>query len=243
MAHAPLLRTNTAPVFPPNSNRIGGLQNSMNHAPRASQLSGSTAFAGSSTSLNSLSSAATVVPPAGGPVVATTNIINQKADASRSLYQICISLKQRLATVPNFELYLEQLDPFDPVEPLWELFKKGYPLLTIYNSLQPAEELTVDNQIGNEAKKSKQAIFLFLKACMRELNLPSSESFTIMDLMGNDTSGFVKVCSCQRPVSTRRPKYHATHAHLIIGNSSCDLCLGSRRATRPFAQSPTVPRR
>lgn len=194
MAHAPLLRTNTAPVFAPNSNGIGGLKNSMNHAPRASQLSGSTAFAGSSTSLNSFSSAATAVPVNGGPVMATTNIINQKADASRSLYQICIALKQRLATVPNFEPYLEQLDPFDPVEPLWDLFKKGYPLLTIFNALQPAEELKVEDANANEAKKSKIAIFRFVQACMKELGLPSSDTFVITDLMGNDTSGFVKVC-------------------------------------------------
>ncbi|KAI8692005.1 DH domain-containing protein [Fusarium sp. Ph1] len=193
MAHAPLLRTNTTPVFP-NSNGFGGLpQNSMNHAPRASQLSGSTAFAGSSASLSSLASAATITPQNGGPVLATANIINQKADASRSLYQICISLKQRLAQVPGFDPYLETLDPNDPVDPLWNLFRTGYPLLLIYNALQPEEELKVEDSSANEAKKSKIAIFKFVQACMKELQIPSSHSFVITDLMGNDTSGFVKV--------------------------------------------------
>src|SRR4051812_10239108 len=87
---------------------------SVTSAPRASQLSGATAFT-STTSLNSLASSATLVnsqapAPTSGQVVATSNIINQRADASRSLYQICVSLKQRLAQVPGFEEYSNQLE-------------------------------------------------------------------------------------------------------------------------------------
>ncbi|KAH7312728.1 Pleckstrin homology domain-containing protein [Stachybotrys elegans] len=165
----------------------------MNHAPRTSQLSGSTAFAGSSTSLSSLASGATAVPGNGGPVMATANIINQKADASRSLYQICVTLKQRLAQVPDFEPFLEQLDPNDPVDPLWQLFRTGYPLLAIYNTLQPAEPLKVEEPNANESRKAKIAIFKFVQACMKELQVPPTESFVITDLLGNDTTGFVKV--------------------------------------------------
>ncbi|KAL7813609.1 guanine-nucleotide dissociation stimulator [Trichoderma aethiopicum] len=193
MAHAPLLRTNTAPVFQSHPNGVGALppqQSMSSSAPRTSQLSGST-YAGSSTSLTTLNSDMTVV--ANGPVVATSNIINQKADASRSLYQICISLKQRLAQVPGFEPFLENLDPTDPVDPLWNLFRSGYPLLVIYNSLQPAEPLSVDDANASDSKKSKIAIFKFVQACMKELQVPPSDSFVITDLMGNDTSGFVKV--------------------------------------------------
>lgn len=159
-------------------------------APRTSQLSGSTAYAGSSTSLTSLNSDMTVV--ANGPVVATSNIINQKADASRSLYQICISLKQRLAQVPGFEQFLQHLDPTDPVDPLWNLLRSGYPLLVIYNTLRPAEPLTVDDPNASDSKKSKIAIFKFVQACMKELQVPPADSFVITDLMGTDTSGFVK---------------------------------------------------
>lgn len=157
----------------------------MSFASRTSQLSGSTAFAGSSASLSSLASGATIVP--------TTNIINQKADASRSLYQICVSLKNRLSQLPDFEPYLEQLDPTDPVDPLWSLLRTGHPLLTIYNSLQPETPLAVEETVSSEAKRSKMAIFKFVKACMEELKVPATESFVVTDLMGNDTSGFVKV--------------------------------------------------
>ncbi|KAG5927065.1 hypothetical protein E4U42_002652 [Claviceps africana] len=197
MAHAPLLRNNTAPVFESN---LSGFKNilqtkMMSSVPRGSQLSGSTAYAGSSsTSLSSLASAATVVPGQnGGPVMATGNIINQKADASRSLYQICLSLGQRLSQVPDFAPFLEQLDTSDPVDPLWNLLRTGYPLLTIYNSLQPTEPLKVEDPNASEAKKSKIAIFKFVQACMKELQVPPAQSFVITDLMGNDTTGFVKV--------------------------------------------------
>ncbi|TEA15181.1 Rho guanine nucleotide exchange factor scd1 [Colletotrichum sidae] len=191
MAHAPLLRNNTAPVFQ-NPNGIGGLPNTMSNAPRASQLSGSTAF--TSGSIASFSSAATVTPVQNGPVIATANIINQKADASRSLYQICMSLKQRLAQVPGFDPYLQQLDPNDPVESLWDLFRTGHPLLAVYNVLQPEKPLEIEetNPPASESKKSKIALFKFIQACLKELNIPSAECFVISDVLGNDTTGFVK---------------------------------------------------
>lgn len=195
MAHAPLLRNNTAPVFQ-NQNGIGGLPNTMSNAPRASQLSGSTAFT-SAGSINSFASTSTITPAQnGGPVIATANIINQKADASRSLYQICMSLKQRLAQVPGFDPYLQELDPTDPVESLWSLFRTGYPFLDIYNALQPEKPLEIDgpNAAASESKKSKIAIFKFIQACLKELGIPSAECFVISDVLGNDTTGFVKVC-------------------------------------------------
>lgn len=176
-------------------------RHNMAFAPRASQLSGSTAFAGSSASLSSLVSSATAVA---NHVTPTQNIINQKADASRSLYQICISLKNRLSLVPYFDVYLDQLDPTDPVDPLWNLLRTGHPLLTIYNCLQPQVPLRVDENVS-EAKKSKIAIFKFAKACMDELKVPATESFVVTDLMGNDTSGFVKVRRKRSNPSARKP--------------------------------------
>lgn len=204
--HAPLLRTNTVPVFPASVDRLTRTNTTMSvsNAPRASQLSGSTAFT-STTSLNSLASSSTLVnaTPISGQVVATTNIINQRADASRSLYQICVALKQRLAQVPGFEEYhaqLEQMaaDPEEggPVESVWKLLRTGHPLLVIYNALKPEKPLEVDNMKGaSEAKISKIAILMFYKACLNDLKLPAAESFIINDLTGDNTTGFVKVIS------------------------------------------------
>ncbi len=178
---------------------------SVTSAPRASQLSGPTPFA-STASLNSLASQATTLvnapigTPNSGPVMANSNIINQRADASRSLYQICVSLKQRLSQVPGFEAYSAQLeqmaaDPDEgPVESVWKLLRTGHPLLVIYNVLQPEKRLFVEDVAGaTEEKLSKIAIMKFYQACLNDLKLPPAESFMIKDLTGSDTTGFVKV--------------------------------------------------
>ena len=205
-AHGPLARTNTAPVFSTRSagNNLPALSQTMSHNSRSSQLSGSTAYtSSSSTSLSSMTSSATLVPAmnGGGPVQATNNIINQRADASRSLYQICVQLRQRLAQVPGFDAHLTDSDDedegedMDPVSSLWRCLRKGTPLLTIYNALQPAVPLAIDEKIP-ETKRPKIAAFKFVEACLKgELKLPPGECFALTDLFGDDTTGFVKVCS------------------------------------------------
>lgn len=204
MAHAPLLRTNTAPVFQHSTDGVARLTNtlSMGSGPRGSQLSGSTAF-DSSTSLASLSNAKTAVAVANGQVMATANIINQKADASRSLYQICVALKQRLAQVPGFEVYLQQMEEWaadmeegGPVESLWKLLRTGVPLLTIYNCLQPDKPLKDTSPEGaNAEKRAKIAILGFVGATTSQLKPPPPDKFIINDVMGTDTTGFLKVCT------------------------------------------------
>ncbi|KAK3386070.1 Pleckstrin homology domain-containing protein [Podospora didyma] len=214
MAHAPLLRTNTAPGF---QSQLDGVnrQNSTTTmsltgaTPRVSKLAGSTTFPSTASLTSSIASSNTTntlvatpsSTPVNGQVVATSNIINQKADASRSLYQICVSLKQRLAKVPGFEQYTEELnqmakDPLEggPVESLWKLLRTGYPLIAIYNVLRQDNPLVPDEKPGASAdKKSKIAIMTFVSACRRELQLPPEECFIINDLTGTDTTGFVKV--------------------------------------------------
>ncbi|CAD6445466.1 eb4a9a79-5adb-418e-80e2-96be347af312 [Sclerotinia trifoliorum] len=208
-SHGPLLRTNTAPVF---NNRSAegngtGLSQTMSHNSRSSQLTGSTAFTTSSTtSLNSLSTSATLVPAPlampvqGGNVIATNNIINQRADASRSLYQICVNLRLRLAQVPGFNGHFvdsddedEAEEDMDPVSSLWRCLRKGTPLVTLYNTLKPAEPLPLPDNKMAEPKKSKMAAFKFVEACMKDLQIPPGDVFALSDLFGDDTTGFVKV--------------------------------------------------
>ncbi|KAI9844125.1 MAG: hypothetical protein M1838_002321 [Thelocarpon superellum] len=142
-------------------------------------------------------------PPANGaPVMASDSIINQVADSSKSLYQICVKLRQRLSEVPGFQQHLEEMEeddsvsvdePVDPVESMWRCLRKGYPLMTVYNALNPPARLEVDPTKVAEAKRAKTASFKFVQACLRDLNFPPDECFLIMDLYGDDTTGFVKV--------------------------------------------------
>lgn len=131
-------------------------------------------------------------------MVATNNIINQRADASRSLYQICMQLSQRLEKVPGYQEYVtnsdteDEEDDIDPVSSLWRTLRKGTPLIAIYNSTQPAEKVVIDANVP-EAKIPKVATFKFVKVCLEDLRIPSGECITLGDLFGDDTTGFVKV--------------------------------------------------
>jgi cell division control protein 24 len=216
-AHGPLSRTNTAPVF--NNGRaasgLSGLSQTMSHnsSSRSSQMSAPSATFSSTTSLSTMSSSttlqATTIAPVGGAQAAsgpvqTNNIINQKADASRSLYQICVALRSRLEQVPGFDKHLktmaeqEDAEGMDPVSSLWRCLRKGFPLLTIYNSLRPPSPLHMPEETLPEAQWSKnlpkKAAFMFVKACLEgELHIDAGECFALSDLFGDDTTGFVKV--------------------------------------------------
>lgn len=140
----------------------------------------------------------TSTPVNGGPIEATDNVLNKRADKDTSLFQICLNLQQRLRTVPGFEKYLVEEeqdadDDTDPVTLLWRTFRRGYPLMDIYNALNPQVILVVDENRVAEKKRGQAATFKFLQACMTELKFPASECFIITDLYGDDTTGFVKV--------------------------------------------------
>lgn len=192
-----LSRIHTAPTMSTRQNGISGpYPGGSGQSVRSSQMSGSTAVSSASTtSLASLGSTMTLVPA----VQATNNIINQRADESRSLYQICVRLRQRLGQVPGFDQFLREMEEeeggedIEPVSSLWRCLRKGTPLMTIYNVLQPAEPLKIDEGSVPERNRPKRAAFNFVNACLKDLKLPSGECFVLSDLFGDDTTGFVKV--------------------------------------------------
>lgn len=135
--------------------------------------------------------------------MASDNIINQVADSSKSLYQICVKLRQRLAEVPGFQPHLDEMEheeAEDPMTAMWRCLKKGYPLLTVYNALNPASPIEIDPSKVSEAKRPKDAAFKFSEACKTHLKFPPDECFLIKDLHGDDTTGFVKVISAVNKV-------------------------------------------
>lgn len=135
------------------------------------------------------------------PPEPTENIMNRRAGVNSSLYQSCLALKKRLAEVPGFEPYLQEMDQeeresndaTDPVTSMWNMLRRGYPLMTIYNALRPKVPIEVNQSKVTEAKLGKAATFKFLQACLEELKFPANECFLITDLYGQDTTGFVKV--------------------------------------------------
>lgn len=128
------------------------------------------------------------------------NIMNRRAPPDSSLFQICLNLRKRLAGVPGFHEHIQEMeeeeadanDSTDPVTTMWNCLRRGFPLLTLYNASRPAVELQVDPNIP-ESKVTKHAAFKFLQACMTDLRFPPSEMFLIVDLYGENTTGFVKV--------------------------------------------------
>ncbi|KAI6248594.1 Rho guanine nucleotide exchange factor scd1 [Erysiphe necator] len=210
--HGPLIETQAATAYNTKRGIVNGIPGinqtmtqTLSNSSRLSQSSGSTAHASSSTtSLSSMTSSATLVASNsmsqnGGQVVATNNIINQRADASRSLYQICVNLRFRLSKVPGLNEHLndsddeDQGEETDPVSSLWRFLRKGTPLLTIYNCLQQPEILKLDENMP-VMKRPKIAAFKFVEACLKgDLQIPPGDCFSLQDLFGDDTTGFVKV--------------------------------------------------
>lgn len=130
------------------------------------------------------------------PMMDKNNIINVRD--GESLYQICLKLRRRLSDVPGFRPYLDEMENeeaggSDPVFSLWQCFRSGLPLLAIYNASQPEEGDLRVNTNKREDKIGKEAAFLFIKACMHQMNIPAADTFTLTDLYSDNTTGFVKV--------------------------------------------------
>ncbi len=210
--HVPLSRSHTAPN--PLHQRLQNHQHPHNPPPHP-QLMATQSFSSSQYSLPSHPSSrssdstqgtqSSLFPPALTPsssslgqVEASDNVLNKKGDKETSLYQICLSLKERLRAVPNFEQQmLEEVDSadedVDPVTLLWRTFRRGYPLLILYNALNPVVRLEIDSSRIGEANRGKAATLKFLGACIDILKFPGEECFFVTDLFGDDTTGFVKV--------------------------------------------------
>ena len=137
-------------------------------------------------------------PVNGGPVEASNNVLNKRADKDTSLFQRCLNLQMRLRLIPGFDRWLREEevkadDDADPVTLLWRMFRRGYPLMDLYNALGPKVRLVVDENKIAEKNRSKTAAYKFIQACVGELKFPSEECPIISDLYGDDTTGFVKV--------------------------------------------------
>lgn len=143
-------------------------------------------------------------PVNGGPVEASDSVLNKRADKDTSLFQHCLTLQLRLRAVSGVERWLleeedraDEDEPVDPVTLLWRTFRRGYPLMELYNALGPPNPLVIPNAKADEKsqkKHEKMATYKFIQACVNELGISQESCFILMDLYGDDTTGFVKVC-------------------------------------------------
>lgn len=140
-------------------------------------------------------------PVNGGPVEASDNVLNKRADKDTSLFQRCLTLQIRLRAIQGFDRWMSEEEnkadaDADPVTLLWRTFRRGYPLMELYNALGPAVPLSIPNSKTDEKslkKNEKIATYKFMAACVAELGIPQESCFIIGDLYGDDTTGFVKV--------------------------------------------------
>ncbi|GAB7364520.1 hypothetical protein MBLNU230_g5328t1 [Neophaeotheca triangularis] len=133
-----------------------------------------------------------------GDVTATDNIMNSVGDAKRSLFQICVTLRLRLSGVSGFEESVveeeqEADEELDPVSLLWRTFRKGHPLILLFNTLKPDAPIQAPNNGVKRDKMGKASSFKFVQACMDKLKFEADDCFIMQDLYGDDTTGFVKV--------------------------------------------------
>ncbi|KAL6158754.1 Guanine nucleotide exchange factor for Cdc42p [Exserohilum turcicum] len=147
------------------------------------------------------STSASTTPVNGGPVEASENVLNKRADKDTSLFQRCLTLQMRLRGIPGFDRWMTEEedkadDDADPVTLLWRTFRRGYPLMELYNALGPPTLLTIPNSKQDEKslkKNEKMACYKFIQSCVADLGIPQESCFILGDLYGDDTTGFVKV--------------------------------------------------
>ena len=107
----------------------------------------------------------------------------------------------RLRFIPGFNRWIAEEegkadDDADPVTLLWRTFRRGYPLMELYNALEPRTLLTIPSSKQDEKslkKNEKMACYKFIQSCVTELGIPQDSCFILGDLYGDDTTGFVKV--------------------------------------------------
>ena len=102
--------------------------------------------------------------------------------------------------VPGFDVFLQEQElassdeyDVDIVTLLWRTFRKGRPLVALYDALRPDHPINVDVSRYNPEKQGKALTSSFLRYCISELGFGVEDCFILYDLYGEDTTGFVKV--------------------------------------------------
>jgi cell division control protein 24 len=129
----------------------------------------------------------------------------------KTLFENCLELELQLSQFPGlseiFAMERECIEGADPVfvsfglkaDPLCiiiQVFRHGMPLLMLLERIPGIRNLAYLTHLEDsidEQKIPKVATFRFIKACMDDLGFQPHECFSVTDLFGSDTTGFIKV--------------------------------------------------
>jgi cell division control protein 24 len=124
------------------------------------------------------------------------------ASPNMSLYEGCLDTKLRLPQVPGFQEHLREAEDKsedeeeDPLMFLIRVFRRGVPLLTLFESVPKLEYLTDTSKFERDIDSlgvPKAATQRFIDVMGGLRFRPYGQCFEMDDLMGDDSSGFMKV--------------------------------------------------
>ena len=162
--------------------------------------------------------------------VAMNTMLNKQA--ATSLYQECLTLRNKLLRIHDFAPYLSLIDHhaelahLDVVHRLWHCLALGTPLCFLYNLLDlpladrlavntDPEDIDIYEQDPDAALKSKKKAAAFFIMGISKLKNAGQwqddiELFTVTELTNldnKDTNGFVKVVATTAHLLTKLPEH------------------------------------
>jgi hypothetical protein len=125
--------------------------------------------------------------------------LSYRATSSSSLYQNCLSIRERLSRVSGFaeQFFGESSSATDPVGQVTYIFRLGSSLCYLFNLLGTSKQLEVNLECSRDnIKACKVSAAHFIMACRSEgvwKEGDDNEGFTVTMLYEQDTNGTVKV--------------------------------------------------
>ncbi|KAK1828645.1 hypothetical protein QBC39DRAFT_149877 [Podospora conica] len=127
-----------------------------------------------------------------------------------SIFHECVELEAQLLQLKkcSFKQILEEERPsVDILATLVSVFRRGGPLLQLYNQLDSSYEerwKSLQRQtLSQSSMSAKLAVAEFVQACVRRQAIPIADLFTVTDLMDDDTSNHIKVIRLVRQITSR----------------------------------------
>jgi cell division control protein 24 len=162
-------------------------------------------------------------PSSASVPVATNSIANRAGSASSSLYQNCLSIRERLSRVSGFaeRFFAESPSATDPVSQVTSIFRLGSSLCYLFNLLGTSKQLEVNPECSRDNLKAcKISAAHFIMGCRAEgiwKEGDDNEGFTITMLYEQDTNGTVKVSAAVPSLCARlRHAFLSSLPHLFI---------------------------